>query len=103
VSCPEHATDGRHGSPLRHRGRVGTGIRPSSASNRPGEGYPRGKRHARPASLRPITIDAAVAGAFFVATLAGALVEGIDPSEGVIGRLDAPRVPLTGGGTPARG
>jgi signal transduction histidine kinase len=46
-------------------------------------------RFARPASLRPITIDAAVAGAFFIATLAGALVEGIDPSEGVLRRLDA--------------
>jgi signal transduction histidine kinase len=43
---------------------------------------------ARWAARRPITIDAAVAGAFFVATLVGALVEGIDPSEGSIRRLD---------------
>ena len=33
-------------------------------------------------SHRSITIDAAVAGAFFVATLVGPLAEGIDPSEG---------------------
>ena len=46
-------------------------------------------RLARPASLRPIMIDAAVASAFLVATLAGALVEGIDPTEGVTRRLDA--------------
>jgi signal transduction histidine kinase len=43
---------------------------------------------ARWAGRRPITIDAAMAGAFFVATLAGALIEGIDPSEGTIRRLD---------------
>jgi signal transduction histidine kinase len=56
-------------------------------------------RYARPSSLRPITIDAAVAGAFLAATLAGALVEGIDPSEGVIRRLDAFGVLLIAGMT----
>jgi signal transduction histidine kinase len=56
-------------------------------------------RYARPPSLRPITIDAAVAGAFLAATLAGALVEGIDPSEGVIRRLDALGVLLIAGMT----
>jgi signal transduction histidine kinase len=54
---------------------------------------------ARPDSLRPITIDAAVASAFLVATLAGALVEGIDPSEGVIRRPDALSVLLIAGMT----
>jgi signal transduction histidine kinase len=44
---------------------------------------------ARSASLRPITIDAAVACAFLAAALAGALVEGVDPTEGVVRRLDA--------------
>jgi Histidine kinase len=56
-------------------------------------------RFARPASLRPITVDAAVAGAFFVATLAGALVEGLDPTEGVIRRVDALSVLLIAGMT----
>jgi signal transduction histidine kinase len=56
-------------------------------------------RYARPSSLRPITIDAAVAGTFLAATLAGALVEGIDPSEGVIRRLDALGVLLIAGMT----
>jgi signal transduction histidine kinase len=46
-------------------------------------------RFARPALVRTITIDAAVASAFFAATLAGAAIEGIDPSEGVTRRLDA--------------
>jgi signal transduction histidine kinase len=56
-------------------------------------------RYVRPSSLRPITIDAAVAGTFLAATLAGALVEGIDPSEGVIRRLDALGVLLIAGMT----
>jgi signal transduction histidine kinase len=56
-------------------------------------------RFARPAALRPITIDAAVAGAFFAATLAGAAVEGIDLSEGVTRRLDAVGVLLIAGMT----
>jgi signal transduction histidine kinase len=56
-------------------------------------------RYARPSSLRPITIDAAVAATFLAATLAGALVEGIDPSEGVIRRLDALGVLLIAGMT----
>jgi signal transduction histidine kinase len=49
--------------------------------------------------LRPITIDAAVGSAFLAATLAGALVEGIDPSEGVTRRLDALGVLLIAGMT----
>jgi len=56
-------------------------------------------RFARPALVRPITIDAAVASAFFAATLAGAAVEGIDPSEGVTRRLDALGVLLIAGMT----
>ena len=56
-------------------------------------------RFARLSSLRPTTVDAAVAGAFFVATLAGALAEGIDPSEGVIRELDALGVLLIAGMT----
>ena len=56
-------------------------------------------RFARWASRRSITIDAAVAGAFFAAALAGAVVEGIDPSEGVGRRLDALGVLLIGGMT----
>jgi signal transduction histidine kinase len=56
-------------------------------------------RYARPSSLRPIPIDAAVASTFLAATLAGALVEGIDPSEGVIRRLDALGVLLIAGMT----
>jgi signal transduction histidine kinase len=56
-------------------------------------------RFARPASLRPITIDAAVAGAFFAATLVGALATGIDPSEGVVRRLDPLGVLLIAGMT----
>jgi signal transduction histidine kinase len=56
-------------------------------------------RVARTALLRPIMIDAAVAGAFFAAALAGAVVEGIDPSEGVGRRLDALGVLLIGGMT----
>ena len=56
-------------------------------------------RFARLPALRPMTIDAAVAGAFFAATLAGALVEGIDPTEGVIRRLDALGVLLIAGMT----
>ena len=56
-------------------------------------------RLARPALVRPITIDAAVASAFFAATLAGAAVEGIDPSEGVTRRLDALGVLLIAGMT----
>ena len=56
-------------------------------------------RYASPSSVRPITIDAAVAGTFLAATLAGALVEGIDPSEGVIRRLDALGVLLIAGMT----
>jgi signal transduction histidine kinase len=56
-------------------------------------------RFAGPAALRPITIDAAVAGAFFAATLAGAAAEGIDPSEGVTRRLDAVGVLLIAGMT----
>jgi signal transduction histidine kinase len=56
-------------------------------------------RFARPAPVRPITIDAAVASAFFAATLAGAAVEGIDPSEGVTRRLDALGVLLIAGMT----
>ncbi len=51
------------------------------------------------AKRRPITIDAAVAGAFLAATLAGALVERIDPSEGVLRRLDALGVLLIAGMT----
>jgi signal transduction histidine kinase len=54
---------------------------------------------ARPASLRPITIDAVVAGAFFAAALAGAVVEDIDPLEGVLRPLDALGVLLIGGMT----
>jgi signal transduction histidine kinase len=56
-------------------------------------------RFARPALVRPIAIDAAVASAFFAATLAGAAVEGIDPSEGVTRRLDALGVLLIAGMT----
>ena len=56
-------------------------------------------RFARLSSLRPITVDAAVAGAFFAATLAGALVEGIDPTEGVLRRVDALSVLLIAGMT----
>jgi signal transduction histidine kinase len=56
-------------------------------------------RFARLALVRPITIDAAVASAFFAATLAGAAVEGIDPSEGVTRRLDALGVLLIAGMT----
>jgi signal transduction histidine kinase len=56
-------------------------------------------RFARPASLRPIMIDAAGAGAFLVATLTGALAEGIDPTEGVIRPLDALGVLLVAGMT----
>ena len=56
-------------------------------------------RFARPAALSPITIDAAVAGAFFAATLAGAAVEEIDLSEGVTRRLDAVGVLLIAGMT----
>ena len=56
-------------------------------------------RFARLSSLRPITVDAAVAGAFFAATLAGALVEGVDPTEGVLRRLDALSVLLIAGMT----
>jgi signal transduction histidine kinase len=56
-------------------------------------------RYERPSSLRPITIDAAVAGTFLAATLAGALLEGIDPSEGVIRRLDTLGVLLIAGMT----
>jgi signal transduction histidine kinase len=54
---------------------------------------------ARPASLRPIMIDAAVAGVFFAAALAGAVVEAIDPLEGVLRRLDPLGVLLIGGMT----
>ena len=56
-------------------------------------------RYARPASLRPITIDAAVAGAFLAATLAGTLIKDIDPSEGVTRRLDPLGVLLIAGMT----
>jgi signal transduction histidine kinase len=56
-------------------------------------------RFARLASLRPIAIDAAVAGAFFAAAVAGAAIEGIDPSEGVGRPLDALGVLLIGGMT----
>jgi signal transduction histidine kinase len=56
-------------------------------------------RLARSASLRSITIDAAVAGAFFAAALAGAVVEGIDPSEGIGRRLDPLGVLLIAGMT----
>jgi signal transduction histidine kinase len=56
-------------------------------------------RFARLSSLRPITVDAAVAGAFFAATLAGALVEGVDPTEGVLRRVDALSVLLIAGMT----
>ena len=56
-------------------------------------------RFARLSSLRPITVDAAVAGAFFAATLVGALVEGIDPTEGVLRRVDALGVLLIAGMT----
>jgi signal transduction histidine kinase len=56
-------------------------------------------RFARPTLLRPIMIDAAVASAFLAATLAGALVAGIDPSEGVLRRLDALGVLLIAGMT----
>jgi signal transduction histidine kinase len=38
--------------------------------------------------LRPVTIDAAIAGAFGAAALVGALAEGIDPSAGVVRPLD---------------
>jgi signal transduction histidine kinase len=54
---------------------------------------------ARPVPFRPITIDAAVAGAFFAAALAGAVVEATDPLEGVLRRLDALGVLLIGGMT----
>jgi signal transduction histidine kinase len=56
-------------------------------------------RFARPASLRPIMIDGAVASAFLAATLAGGLLAGIDPSEGVLRRLDAPGILLIAGMT----
>jgi signal transduction histidine kinase len=46
-------------------------------------------RFARPASLRPIMIDAAVASALGAAALVGALVEDLHPSGGVVRRLDA--------------
>jgi signal transduction histidine kinase len=53
----------------------------------------------RPSLLRPIMIDAALASAFLAATLAGALVAGIDPSDGVLRRLDVPGVLLIAGMT----
>jgi signal transduction histidine kinase len=56
-------------------------------------------RFARLSSHRPITVDAAVAGAFFAATLVGALVEGVDPTEGVLRRVDALSVLLIAGMT----
>ena len=46
-------------------------------------------RLARWASLRPITVDAALAGAFCVGALVSALGEGINPSGGPVRRLDA--------------
>jgi signal transduction histidine kinase len=46
-------------------------------------------RLVRWASLRPITIDAALAGAFCAGALVSALGEGINPSLGPIRRLDA--------------
>jgi signal transduction histidine kinase len=54
---------------------------------------------ARPVALRPITVDAAVAGVFFAASLAGAVVEAVDPLEGVLRRLDPFGVLLIGGMT----
>ena len=45
-------------------------------------------RVAHTARLRPITIDAAIAGAFGAAAVVSALAEGIDPAAGVLRRLD---------------
>jgi signal transduction histidine kinase len=45
-------------------------------------------RFVRWGSLRPITVDATLAGAFFVGALVSAFGEGIDPSGGPIRRLD---------------
>jgi signal transduction histidine kinase len=56
-------------------------------------------RFARSASLRSTTIDAAVAGAFFAAALAGAVVEAIDPTEGILRPLDVLGVLLISGMT----
>ena len=45
-------------------------------------------RVVRTALLRPITIDAAIAGAFGAAALVGALAEDLDPAAGVLRPLD---------------
>ena len=56
-------------------------------------------RVAHLALLRPITIDAAVAGAFGMAALVGALVEDLDPTADVVRPLDAVGVALIVGMT----
>jgi signal transduction histidine kinase len=56
-------------------------------------------RFVRWASLRPITVDATVAGLFFVGSLVTALGEGIDPSGGPTRRLDPLGVLLIAGMT----